>query len=81
MTTTMTPREFESLRTSIGSVEEVAEAMEVGRVTVYRWETGKREIPGPARVLIRILAERAAAELAAEQAQVRKSTRARGTKA
>lgn len=71
----MTPREFEDLRKGIGEVEEVAAMMEVGRVTVYRWETGKRAISGPARVLIRILHERAQAELAAERAEVRKSAK------
>ena len=56
--------------------EELERAMEVERVTVWRWETGKREIPGPARVLVRILAAQARAELAAERAQVRKSEKA-----
>lgn len=74
----MTPRDFETMRAAIGEVEEVAAMMEVGRVTIYRWETGKRAIPGPARVLIRLLHERHLADLEAERKQVARSAKLQG---
>lgn len=73
----MTPDEFKKHREAIGSDTEVADAMETTRSTIHRWENGKREIPGPARVLIRILAERAEAERLAERAQVIKTAKQR----
>ena len=73
----MTPEYFKTLRETIGSDTEVADAMETTRSTIHRWENGKREIPGPARVLIRILAERAEAERLAERAQVIKTAKQR----
>lgn len=73
----MTPDDFKRMREEIGTDTEVAEAMETTRSTIHRWENGKREVPGPARVLIRILAERARAERAAEAAQVRRTERER----
>lgn len=73
----MTPDEFKTLREDIGTDTEVAEQMETTRSTIHRWENGKREVPGPARVLIRILAERARAERQAETVQVRRTERER----
>ena len=73
----MTPDDFKRMRETIGTDNEVADAMETTRSTIHRWENGKREIPGPARVLIRILAERAATERAAETVQVRRTERER----
>ena len=73
----MTPDEFKRHRETIGSDTEVAEQMETTRSTIHRWENGKREIPGPARVLVRILAERAEAERQAETIQVRRTERER----
>lgn len=73
----MTPDDFKRLREAIGPDTEVAELMETTRSTIHRWENGKREIPGPARVLIRILAERAIADRQAETVEVRRLERQR----
>lgn len=73
----MTPDYFKTLREGIGTDVEVAAQMETTRSTIHRWENGKREIPGPARVLIQILADRAAAERQAEAIEVRRLERTR----
>lgn len=78
MTTTMPGHIFRKYREMIGTDTEVADQMETTRSTIHRWENDKREIPGPARVLIRILAEKALAEQEAEAAEVRRLEKAKG---
>lgn len=70
ITTTMTADDFAALAAEIGDDNDVAAAFEVNRVTVHRWKTGKRDIPGPARVLARILGEHARKDRQAEEAEV-----------
>ena len=53
----MTPTEFKEARHTLGlSTAKLAELFQVssGR-TVRRWEAGDRDIPGPAKVLMRWL--------------------------
>ena len=53
----MTPTEFRTIRHSLGlSTQRLARLLQVsdGR-TVRRWEAGDRDIPGPAKVLMRWL--------------------------
>lgn len=73
----MTPDDFKKMREAIGTDTEVAEQMETTRSTIHRWENGKREIPGPARVLIRILHDKALVERQAEMVEVRRLERTR----
>lgn len=56
----MTPTEFRHIRHALGlSTEGLARVLSVhsGR-TVRRWEAGDRNIPGPVRVLMRLLESR-----------------------
>ena len=55
----MEAAEFKRLREKVGDQAKVAAMMESHNVTLSKWETGKRAVPGPARVLIRKLAEEA----------------------
>ncbi len=53
----MTPAEFKEARHALGlSAAKLAKLLRVssGR-TVQRWESGERDIPGPAQVLLRAL--------------------------
>ncbi len=53
----MTPSEFRAIRHSLGlSTQRLARLLEVsdGR-TIRRWEAGDRDIPGPAKVVMRWL--------------------------
>ena len=53
----MTPAEFKAARHKLGfSVRRCAEELSVTPRTIRRWEDGTRDIPGPAVVLIRLLA-------------------------
>jgi DNA-binding transcriptional regulator YiaG len=54
----MTGPDFQALRDRLGlSARSVARLFRVsGERTVRRWETGDRDIPGPAQVLIECLA-------------------------
>ena len=74
----MTPEEFIALRKMIGQPDEVAALMECGTNAIWRWENGQRGIQGPVRVLIRMLAAQAQAELAAEQAEVQRLAKING---
>lgn len=52
----MTAAEFAAARAALGLTQAaLAAAMEVDTRTVRRWEAGDREIPGPARVLLRLM--------------------------
>lgn len=52
----MTPTEFKDARISLGlSVESCASVLQVTGRSVRRWEDGTRDIPGPAKVLMRWL--------------------------
>tara|TARA_Y100001963_G_scaffold27757_1_gene37755 strand:- start:845 stop:1054 length:210 start_codon:yes stop_codon:yes gene_type:complete len=53
----MTPKEFKATRRDLGlSLAEVADAFRVeSDRQVRRWETGERDIPGPAQVLMDLL--------------------------
>ena len=79
----MTADEFDKLCATIAGTADpagdvqVAEAMETHRTSVRRWREGARSIPGPARVLARILADRAQAEADEEARQVRKTAKVR----
>ncbi|MCW5615839.1 MAG: helix-turn-helix domain-containing protein [Rhodocyclaceae bacterium] len=58
----MTPDELRAIRNQFGlSQSELAALLKVsdGR-TVRRWEAGDRDIPGPAIVLLRLLAKKPA---------------------
>jgi DNA-binding transcriptional regulator YiaG len=59
----MTPAELRSARAALGlSAAALARALELGKGgdrTVRRWEAGERDIPGPVRVVLRMLLERA----------------------
>lgn len=72
----MTKDEFAALAASIGDDLAVADAMGSHRTTVARWKEGKRPIPGPVRVLVRLLAAQAEADLVEERRQVRASGKA-----
>jgi ribose 1,5-bisphosphokinase PhnN len=75
----MTKDEFSALCDDIGaSDEEVAKAMETHRTTIGRYRDGTRSIPGPVRVLARILAERGREEREEERRQVARSLKAVG---
>jgi DNA-binding transcriptional regulator YiaG len=54
----MTPDEFKTARLAAGlaTQESVAEALEVDRRTVGRWERGDVPIPGPVKVALRCMA-------------------------
>lgn len=58
----MTPTELREARRKLGlSAAALARALELGKGgdrTVRRWEAGEREIPGPVRVVLRMLLER-----------------------
>jgi DNA-binding transcriptional regulator YiaG len=56
----MTPEEFKNIRERLGlSAYRLADIFQVrGSRTIRRWETGDRDIPGPAKVLISLLGER-----------------------
>ena len=56
----MTPEEFKNIRERLGlSAYRLADIFQVrGSRTVRRWETGDRDIPGPAKVLIGLLGEK-----------------------
>lgn len=53
----MTAAAFLALRESVGTQEDVADAMETDRRTIGRWERGERPVPGVAAVCIRLLAQ------------------------
>ena len=68
----MSGAEFRELRTPCGEQSEVAEILDVHRVTLSKWERDKQPIPGPARYAIRalnILAVQKQAKLAELDAQ------------
>ena len=79
----MNAQEFDALCVTIAGTDQptgdvtIAEAFETHRSTVRRWRDGDRAVPGPARVLARILAKQAEAEAAEERRQVAASERAR----
>lgn len=54
----MTPAEFRSIRVQLGlSQSGLARLFRVqSDRTIRKWEAGERDIPGPAQVLIRLLA-------------------------
>jgi DNA-binding transcriptional regulator YiaG len=59
----VSPTELREARRKLGlSASALARALELGGGgdrTVRRWEAGERDIPGPVRVVIRMLLERA----------------------
>lgn len=58
---TMTPEQIKSIRKQLGwSVEKIALFMNMGENAVRKWECGLRAVRGPAIVLYRQLAKRAA---------------------
>lgn len=71
-------KDFGTLRKSLGDPQEVADMMETGRSTIWRWEGGKRPVPGPARVLIRLLAIENEHERRREAKEVARIKRLRG---
>lgn len=73
----MTKDEFAALCDDIGPDDgAVALAMETHRTTIGRYRDGSRAIPGPVRVLAKILAERGRAEAEEEARQVARSLKA-----
>lgn len=59
----MTGEEFRAARLALGLTQaELAQDIESDVRTVRRWENSEREIPGPARVAIRLLSEAHAAQ-------------------
>lgn len=54
----MTPTEFRTARQALGlTVPEMAEALGIHRRTVYKYETGERDIPRTIELLIAKLLE------------------------
>jgi DNA-binding transcriptional regulator YiaG len=55
----MTPKEFKAARLAAGfaTQEAIAEAMEVDRRTVGRWERGDVPVPGAVKVALRCMAQ------------------------
>jgi transcriptional regulator with XRE-family HTH domain len=53
----MTPEQFKAARLAAGltTQEAVADALEVDRRTVGRWERGEVPVPGPVRVALRLM--------------------------
>jgi DNA-binding transcriptional regulator YiaG len=53
----MTPEQFKAARVVAGltTQEAVADALEVDRRTVGRWERGEVPVPGPVRVALRLM--------------------------
>jgi DNA-binding transcriptional regulator YiaG len=53
----MTPTEFKAARAAAGLMTQqaAADALEIDRRTVGRWERGEVPVPGPARVALRLM--------------------------
>lgn len=74
----MDKAKFSALCADIGPDDAaIAKAMETHRTSIGRYRDGSRAIPGPVRVLVRILAAQARAEKAIDEvAAKRKAKRA-----
>jgi hypothetical protein len=81
----MTAEEFNALCVTIAGTDQpagdidLATAFETHRSTIRRWRDGERTVPGPARVLARILADRAQVEAAEERRQVERTQKVRAS--
>lgn len=52
----MTPEQFKEIRANLGlSQQAMADRLKVHRVTVARWETGKRAIPNTVAYLLSLM--------------------------
>lgn len=65
----MTPERFKSIRIAAGlSVRELAALLRIkDRSTVWRWETGAREITGPASLLMEMLDDKMSGRVKADR--------------
>jgi DNA-binding transcriptional regulator YiaG len=58
----VSPTEFRAARHTLGLTQAaMAEALEVTLRAVQWWEAGDREVPGPARVALRLMLQRPSA--------------------